>query len=76
MADTMRQRIPLIPKSYATLIMVAGVRCILWPCSKVNGAVLEAKSVSLSDVQAAIRAAADGDTVAGSCRDGDRGRQL
>ena len=31
--------------------------------AKVNGAVLEAKSVSLSDVHAAIRAATDGDTV-------------
>jgi hypothetical protein len=31
--------------------------------AKANGAVLEAKSASLSDVQAAIRAAAEGDTV-------------
>lgn len=38
-----------------------GVFCGL--ISRVNGAVFEAKSVSLSDVQAAIRAAKDGDTV-------------
>lgn len=56
----MRQLIPLIARIYPRLLAFGVIFGLV---AKVNGAVLEAKSVSLSDVHAAIRAATDGDTV-------------
>ena len=50
--------------------MIAAVLCALWMCTKPEAATVTAASCSDSDVQAAINAAQDGDTVAvpkGTC---------